>query len=1101
MPAPTLQSPSNGSNNISLTPDFEWSNLDADHYILEVNGGNPSKVTVNQGNSITYPGILEYETTYSWRVRGVKDGVEGEWSAYREFTTEQAEEVITIASPVPASPENRGTVSTYTPTFEWSPVEGAEYYVLHSNRVDPAEMVVVEDVYGTSYTVPKPLDPGTEFHWRVHAVVDGEQGEWSSVWTFHTEEIVSLTAPFAVSPANELENSSTTPSFEWEAVEGAEHYVLHANRLNPAGMVIDQKVTGTSFQPADALEFETEYQWKVRAVRGDERGPWSSIRSFTTEMEEEVVEQLPVPKQVSPANHAVNVSLNPVFEWTASEGADAHQLTVIRSSDGETKIDVEIPGTRYTFSNSLEPEEQYTWRVRALQEDRQSNWSEERTFVTEPAKEEIVQLDIPEKILPAKDEENSSITPTFEWSAVDGADYYLIYSVSLNPGTVIADSTLQITGTTFTPDQPLEEGKGYEWQVRAVNGSSQSEWSEAWTFRTAEAEEQVVQLPAPKPISPANGGLETSLTPTFEWSAVDGADYYVLHSNRTNPSQMVVVEDVYGTSYTVKEPLDPETVHHWRVHAVKDGEKGEWTDIWEFRTKVAEEDENEEEPEEVVILPAPKLVSPINGSADSSLTPEFEWTAVEEADSYILHFGSTASSGSITDVTADETTFAVTDSLDAGTEYYWKVRAVKDDKEGEWSRIWTFETAHEEEEPEEIVLLPAPKMVSPVNGLADSGRTPEFTWEAVENADSYILHFGSTATPGSITDVTVEGTTFTVTDSLDAGSEYSWKVRAVNDGNEGEWSKIWTFETAKTEEPPVVLSVPKLIGPANNSGQSGHAVTFSWEAVEHAEAYLLHYGSLGKESVTVDVLVGGTELTLSDTLQPKTDYYWKVRAVNGDTDGEWSDIWSFATEKEKNNGRPVVKIPAPAQVAPARDAEESSFSTTFEWDEVEGADYYILHSVRLNPAELVIEEKVTGTSFIPEEPLEPESVYHWMVRAVTDSTESMWSEIWTFTTAADEDLTTSFDEDERPLETGLSQNYPNPFNPSTQIEFTLSEITNVSLRVYDLAGRQVAVLAEGVRQSGSHTITFRADHLSSGVYFYRFVTDKQSFTKKMTLIK
>ncbi|WP_340107081.1 T9SS type A sorting domain-containing protein, partial [Rhodohalobacter sp. 8-1] len=88
-----------------------------------------------------------------------------------------------------------------------------------------------------------------------------------------------------------------------------------------------------------------------------------------------------------------------------------------------------------------------------------------------------------------------------------------------------------------------------------------------------------------------------------------------------------------------------------------------------------------------------------------------------------------------------------------------------------------------------------------------------------------------------------------------------------------------------------------------------------------------------------------------------------------------------------------------------------------------------------------------------------------------------------------------------PVQTGLNQNYPNPFNPTTQIEYTLSDIQTVSLKVYDMAGRQVAVLADGLKQAGSHTATFDAGSLASGVYFYRFITNTQVYTRKMTLVK
>ena len=83
----------------------------------------------------------------------------------------------------------------------------------------------------------------------------------------------------------------------------------------------------------------------------------------------------------------------------------------------------------------------------------------------------------------------------------------------------------------------------------------------------------------------------------------------------------------------------------------------------------------------------------------------------------------------------------------------------------------------------------------------------------------------------------------------------------------------------------------------------------------------------------------------------------------------------------------------------------------------------------------------------------------------------------------------------------LRQNYPNPFNPTTSIEYILPEAGFMSLKVYNIVGQQVAVLAEGLKSAGSHTIMFDASNLSSGVYIYRLQTANSTTTRKLTLIK
>ena len=83
----------------------------------------------------------------------------------------------------------------------------------------------------------------------------------------------------------------------------------------------------------------------------------------------------------------------------------------------------------------------------------------------------------------------------------------------------------------------------------------------------------------------------------------------------------------------------------------------------------------------------------------------------------------------------------------------------------------------------------------------------------------------------------------------------------------------------------------------------------------------------------------------------------------------------------------------------------------------------------------------------------------------------------------------------------LAQNYPNPFNPSTEISFSLAKSEKVKLAVYNLLGKEVAVLVNGMRNAGSQTVTFDAKNLSSGVYFYKLEAGSTVLAKKMMLLK
>jgi hypothetical protein len=88
----------------------------------------------------------------------------------------------------------------------------------------------------------------------------------------------------------------------------------------------------------------------------------------------------------------------------------------------------------------------------------------------------------------------------------------------------------------------------------------------------------------------------------------------------------------------------------------------------------------------------------------------------------------------------------------------------------------------------------------------------------------------------------------------------------------------------------------------------------------------------------------------------------------------------------------------------------------------------------------------------------------------------------------------------------LSQNYPNPFNPVTKIDFTVSKTSEVTIKLYDVNGKEVQILVNGTQESGKHTVTVNSSNLSSGTYFYTMTakqngTETFSKTMKMVVVK
>ena len=88
-----------------------------------------------------------------------------------------------------------------------------------------------------------------------------------------------------------------------------------------------------------------------------------------------------------------------------------------------------------------------------------------------------------------------------------------------------------------------------------------------------------------------------------------------------------------------------------------------------------------------------------------------------------------------------------------------------------------------------------------------------------------------------------------------------------------------------------------------------------------------------------------------------------------------------------------------------------------------------------------------------------------------------------------------------PEKYSLEQNYPNPFNPTTTISFSTPKQGLVTLKVYDVLGKEIATLVNGIKPAGIYNVDFDASNFASGAYFYKLETAEFTDIKRMILIK
>ncbi len=309
---------------------------------------------------------------------------------------------------------------------------------------------------------------------------------------------------------------------------------------------------------------------------------------------------------------------------------------------------------------------------------------------------------------------------------------------------------------------------------------------------------------------------------------------------------------------------------------------------------------------------------------------------------------------------------------------------------------------------------------------------------------------------------------------------------AVSDGTD---ATEWSFTLTVAEE--------ALYEPQDGTENVSVEASFEWKQEEGAAGYNFQLttgsGVASKHGeVVLDTTVTSTSFKVpTGLLQPGTDYTWSVRTVVEGEATEWAPPASFTT---------VASPPGtPSLAAPADGATGIGDVVTLTWQAVAADAYEVQLSWAADFSTLVAHEVALADTALTIEGLAGSTTYFWRVRGQNSLGTSDWSAPGRFSTvmsvaAEDPDIGL-------PAHYLLSENYPNPFNPQTTITFGLPAPGPVKLAVFDLLGREVALLVDRALPAGMHTATFEADGLPSGLYLYRLDAASHSMVRTMTLLK
>lgn len=863
-----------------------------------------------------------------------------------------------------------------------------------------------------------------------------------------------------------------TISWDWLSFFGP-NFVFQLDHNGVAGSDINTAVTTNSYTISSALLYNTTYHWYVRST-ADPLNVWIGPFNFTTISA--------APTLVSPSNGALGIdaSVDVNFSWNSAAGANLYQIQVDNDAGfGSPEVQTTTVSTSITDGGVLLPGVVYNWRVRSSNNGGVSwgSWSAAWTFTTNYL------------VSPANLSVGVSIIPLFDWLDVtSAASYTLEISTDNTFGTVnFTYSGLVVSNYQVLLAGALTNGVTYYWRVTSNNAVV----SGTWAFI-------VVQPSVPYLTNPTNGSTLFGNTIYFTWYSLrTSASNFVLQVDDANdfltPIQTFsgLTSSYYSWVYT---GLTPGSTYYWRITAkTSGGVIVNYSSTWTF------------------IVPGMPDVFPsypTGGVTVYTTLPSLYWyTGTFYNGQFQIRYGTT--SGALGAPIATSNMYYTLSGLTAGSTYYWQVRSYNGVQFGNWSSEQSFVVYST------TAAVPVvPYLSWPIGGATVYTNPPSFYWYlgTYSTGLEFYFEYDDDSGFGSPNGNSgwISTMYYTLPTSLASGTWY-WHVKsrlAAPPNTASAWSTTESFvilpgsSSVSTPTPTspvggitVYVLNPTLTYYAYSALALQYQINYSaWPGTDISGVLNLSNTTSAWTSSTSYILAG---------LTPGVTYYWQVRArlsATPATMSSWSSVATFTTAAGASAVVPLVGSPNYNQ---SIDKNTAVLSWIIPTQSSSPLTYTVQYSNKPDMSNAVTVNNVSKPEY-QLKGLAQNKTYYWRVSSNNTNGSSNYSSIGSFNTGGVTDVPN--EQQVLPAAFELSQNYPNPFNPATKITYALPQNSFVSIKVYDMLGREVKSLINNEMLAGNHSVDWNGENnsgfkVSSGTYVYRITAGNFVAVKKMILIK
>jgi hypothetical protein len=501
---------------------------------------------------------------FYWHVK-TNDPGDGAWGPTWTLTLD----TIAPGQAILQTPADNTQINDSTPFFNWASVTGAYEYRIVVDDDDTFESPFINTTTSVSqYQAVTPL-PMSYHHWKVQARDRAHNyGAWSEVFGYFLDLVppgaIVLSTPSNNSYGNEISylECSTDP--------GADLYYFELGNNATFDIIYDSGESATNYFDPTVPDGTIYWRAQARDYAGNQ-GPWSETWMFTLDSTGPAA-----PTIVLPLNNSYTSDTTPYFEWNMTESAVEWQLFVSYQPFFSSSWGYATPNTYFDGTSEFGEIPVY-WRVRG----RDALWNYGPWSETG-----VINIDLTEPISPTitgplNNTSTNQTIVTFSWDYLaDTIDYYEIYVSQHADFSVLYYAPKINDSNSHISTGPFADAV-YYWKLRAVDlAGNVGNWSETWIYEIDTIPPGIVTL-----VSPADGAVLDTNTPTFTWNPVAGAVLYrlylVFNNDWTSP---IIIIDLNETSFLLPFAIGgASNVFYWSVRAIDAaGNFGGYDPAWTF---------------------------------------------------------------------------------------------------------------------------------------------------------------------------------------------------------------------------------------------------------------------------------------------------------------------------------------------------------------------------------------------------------------------------------------------------------------------------------------------------------------------------------------